>query len=88
LLIFSKHFLGYHFTKILLSGHFPQKFRLLRRLTFIFCFMLVQGAPKSKLPGAREDLNPALAVTQIFGFQGIFHASKDLRASEKLVCNL
>jgi hypothetical protein len=23
--------------------------------------MLVQGAPKSKLPGAREDLNPALA---------------------------
>jgi hypothetical protein len=33
---------------------FPKNFRL----TFIF--MLVQGAPKSKLPGAREDLNPAL----------------------------
>jgi hypothetical protein len=28
----------------------------------IFCsYMLVQGAPKSKLLGAREDLNPALA---------------------------
>jgi hypothetical protein len=43
------------------SNHFPQKFHLRRRLTFIFALMLVQGAPKSKLPGAREDLNPAQA---------------------------
>jgi hypothetical protein len=28
---FSEHFLGCHFTKILLSSHFPQKFRLRRR---------------------------------------------------------
>jgi hypothetical protein len=47
---FSEHFLGYHPTKILLSGHFPQKFRLRRRLT------------KSKLPGAREHLNPTLEI--------------------------
>jgi hypothetical protein len=28
--------------------------------------MLVQGGPKSKLPGAREDLNPTLIVWEIF----------------------
>jgi hypothetical protein len=27
--------------------------------------MLVQGAPKSKLPGAREDLNPALIILEV-----------------------
>jgi hypothetical protein len=57
---FSEHFLGSHFTKILLSGHVPQKFRLRRRLMFIICFYACPGAPKSKLPRAREDLYLAL----------------------------
>jgi hypothetical protein len=57
---FSEHFKGCHFMKILLSGHFPLKFCLQRRLRFIFYFYAYPGAPKSKLPGAREELNPAL----------------------------
>jgi hypothetical protein len=65
---FSEHFLGCHFTKILLSGHFPRKFRLRHPLTFIFCSYAcpVQGGPKSKLLGAREDLNPALNSTKTY----------------------
>jgi hypothetical protein len=71
---FSEHFLGCHFTKILLSGHFPQQFRLRCRLTFIFSLMLVQGPLKSKLPGAREDLNPALVLALwVNGQLKIFH---------------
>jgi hypothetical protein len=60
---FSEYFLGCHFTKMLLSGYISQKFRLRRRL--FFALMLVHGAPKSKLPGAREDLNPALLSADI-----------------------
>jgi hypothetical protein len=45
---YSEHFLGYHFTKILLSGHFPQKFRLRRCLTIIFCSYACPGGPKKQ----------------------------------------
>jgi hypothetical protein len=45
---FSEHFLGCRFTKILLSVHFPQKFRLRRRLTFIVCSYACSGGPKKQ----------------------------------------
>jgi hypothetical protein len=56
---FPEHFLGCHFTKILLSGHFPQKNCLWRRLTFIFCH---HAYPQKEAAQARKDLNPALVI--------------------------
>jgi hypothetical protein len=54
---FYEHFLGYHFTKILLSGHFPQKFRLRRRLTFFFLLLcLSRGPQKASCPGPSKTL--------------------------------
>jgi hypothetical protein len=54
---------------MLLSGLFVQEFRLRRRLTFIFCSYACPGGPKKqKLPGAREDLNPALGNRKCIKF--------------------
>jgi hypothetical protein len=55
--LFPEHFLGYHFTKILLSGHFLQKFRLRCRLMFNFCSHACPGGPKKQ--AARGPRTPA-----------------------------
>jgi hypothetical protein len=43
--------------------------------------MLVHGAPKSKLPGAREDFNPAL-------LEGLFIQSLNFKGPLRIVCNM
>jgi hypothetical protein len=72
---------GLPFHENLLSGHFPQKFRVRRRLTFIFISYACPGGPKKQAARAREDLNPALIMCEEYTLNPCIQTTRQLPCS-------